>query len=157
MSAITITRVTPADWPAFVAMQRAYEAAEHAHDPTALDRAERGVVASRASYDFTHSDTCWMWLVRVDDAPAGFASTVRVPKADERVGFLFVDELTVLPSFRRMGVASALLRYITAQARDLGLHGVRLLVRPQNEAARALYRRAGFGESETIQCQKIVS
>ena len=34
--------------------------------------------------------------------------------------------------------------------------GLRLLVRPQNEAARALYRKAGFSESETIFCEKRV-
>jgi len=39
-------------------------------------------------------------------------------------------------------------------ARELGLHGVRLLVRPDNEPARSLYRHAGFEENGTIFCQK---
>lgn len=154
MSDIVLTPVTPDDWASFVELQRAYAAAEHADDPSAPERAEMGVNASRARYDFTQSDACWMWLAHVDGEAAGYASTVRIPKADGRVGFLFVDELVVLPAYRRVGVASALLQRLADHAHELGLHGVRLLVRPTNDAARQLYRGAGFRESETIFCER---
>lgn len=137
--------------------QRAHDGAELPDDSAAPDRAEAGVNASRARYDFTQSDSCWVLLARVDDAPAGYALVVRIPKSDARVGFLCVDELYVLTLYRRMGVASALLQHIETMARELGLAGVRLLVRLGNDAARQLYRRAGFSENETIFCEKRIS
>lgn len=48
-----------------------------------------------------------------------------------------------LPSFRRMGAASALLRHVIARARDLGLK--ELYLQPTDEA-RELYRKAGFAD-----------
>jgi ribosomal protein S18 acetylase RimI-like enzyme len=90
----------------------------------------------------------------VDGQPAGAAVAVRVPKLDGRRGFLFLDELAVLPEHRRRGVAQALLRQVEALARGLGLAGVRLLARPENEAARRLYARQGYAESESIFCEK---
>ena len=154
MKQITITRVGEAEWPLYVAVQRAHDAAELADDSAAPDRAEAGVNASRARYDFTQSDSCWALLARVNDAPAGYALVVGIPKSDARVGFLFVDELYVLTPYRRMGVASALLQHIERMARELGLAGMRLLVRKENASARQLYRRAEFSENETIFCEK---
>jgi ribosomal protein S18 acetylase RimI-like enzyme len=116
--------------------------------------AVEGLRAARERYDLLRSDSFWLLAARVDGQPAGLAAVARLPKADARVGFLFVDELWVLPAYRRQGVASALLRHIIALASDLGLAGVRLLVRPENEAARRLYRALGFGESATVLCER---
>jgi ribosomal protein S18 acetylase RimI-like enzyme len=44
-------------------------------------------------------------------------------------------------------VARALLVRVDELARELRLHGVRLLVRPNNAPTCNLYRRAGFGEN----------
>ena len=60
----------------------------------------------------------------------------------------------MLPAYRRQGVATALLGRVVALAGELGLAGVRLLVRPENEAARGLYRSLGFDESATVLCQR---
>ena len=109
--------------------------------------------AARAGYDLLASDSFWLLLALVDGKPAGLAAVARVPKTDARVGFLFVDELGVLPEFRRQGVAAALLAHIDGLARRLGLAGVRLLVRPENEAARRVYQQAGFSEQPVIFCQ----
>ena len=56
-----------------------------------------------------------LWIemkAEVEGQPAGLAAAARLPKADARGGFLFVDELMVLPAYRRQGVARALLEYI---------------------------------------------
>jgi ribosomal protein S18 acetylase RimI-like enzyme len=96
----------------------------------------------------------WVLAAEVDGQPAGIAVAVRVPKLDGRRGFLFVDELVVLPEQRRRGVGQALLGRVEAVARELGLAGVRLLARAENEAARRLYARQGYTESESVFCEK---
>jgi ribosomal protein S18 acetylase RimI-like enzyme len=53
-------------------------------------------------------------------------------------------------------VARALLVRVDELARELRLHGVRLLVRPNNAPTCNLYRRAGFGENATLFCQKVL-
>ena len=141
---LTITRLTAASAPALEAFLRA-EGGEEAM----LNLRE-----ARAGYELLASDSFWLLLAALDGAPAGLAAVARVPKADARVGFLWVDELRVLPAFRRQGVATALLKHAAALAGELGLAGVRLLVRPENEAARALYRRLGFDEQATLFCER---
>ena len=72
---------------------------------------------------------------------------------DRLVGQLFsqrvVDELSLLnisvsPDCRRRGFARTLLLEVLNQARDEGLCTVFLEVREGNQAARALYEKAGF-------------
>jgi len=60
----------------------------------------------------------------------------------------YVDALASDPRFRRRGVALALLAAAEAQARDAGLSRVALITELHNEAARSLYRRAGFAEGQ---------
>ena len=132
---------------------------------------------SLSRFDFTQSASSRLLLASVGDdptgasspasgaairvagshVPAGYALVVRIPKADARVGFLYVDELYVLALYRRMGVAAALLAQCESVARDWGLHGIRLLVRPENDTARQLYRGAGYSESTTTFCEKILA
>ncbi len=57
-----------------------------------------------------------------------------------------VDNIAVLPSERRQGVASALLEAFHGCARTRGLTDLFLEVRPSNEGAAALYRKAGYQE-----------
>ncbi len=140
--ALSITRLTAASANALEAFLRA-------------EGGEAAVVelrAARVGYELLESDSFWLLLAAVEGAGAGLAAVARVPKTDARVGFLFVDELRVLPAYRRQGVATALLKHVVALAEERGLAGVRLLVRPENEAARALYRRLGFDESATLFC-----
>jgi ribosomal protein S18 acetylase RimI-like enzyme len=141
---LSITRLTAASANALEAFLRA-------------EGGEAAVVelrAARAGYELLATDSFWLLLASVEGAPAGLAAVARVPKTDARVGFLFVDELRVLPAYRRQGVATALLEHAVALADELGLAGVRLLVRPENEAARALYQRLGFDESATLFCER---
>src|SRR5687768_17945397 len=128
--ALTVVRLAPADGALLEAFLRAEGG----------DAAVDGYRASRARFDLLNSDSFWLLLATIDHQPAGLAAVARLPKTDARVGFLFVDELSVLPEFRRRGVATALLEHTFALANELGLAGVRLLTRPDNEAARRLYQ-----------------
>jgi ribosomal protein S18 acetylase RimI-like enzyme len=59
---------------------------------------------------------------------------------------LYVDALATDPRLRRRGVASALLTEAERQARQRGLPAIALDTTAGNDAARALYARAGFEE-----------
>lgn len=115
--------------------------------------AERGMQAW-APEDLLAREGFWVLLARVEGEAVGFAQVCLIPKADVRRGFLFVDELFVHPAHRRKGVALALLRRVVEMSGELGLAGVRLLVRPENAAARALYEKAGFLEHPALLCQR---
>ena len=68
----------------------------------------------------------------------GFCSFWRV--FDE----LHVNNLAVLPSWRRQGIAAALLRRVFAEGAALGAKRATLEVRRSNDNARRLYERFGF-------------
>lgn len=150
---IAVFRAGPADLADVVRFFRAMAAAADPADPAAAGRGQAGLRRSLQAWDFLHGDRCVLLLACLEGEMAGSLLAVRVPKADARLGFLFVDELYVLPPFRRRGVGRALLERVQALAVEMGLAGVRLMVRPGNEAARWLYRRCGFVEHEAVFCQ----
>lgn len=152
MAQVAVTLAAHDEAPALVRFFRALAAAEAPDDPGADERGAAGLRHSLEAWNFLRSDSSFVLLARVDGEPAGYILAVRIPKADARVGFLFVDEVYTLPAYRRRGVARALLERTQALAAELGLAGVRLLVRPENEPARGLYRSCGFAEHETMFC-----
>ena len=154
---VSVAEVTAANLPAFLTLMGDIEAKRLPADPDASARAEAEARLSLSRFDFTRSTACRVLLASVGASAAGYALVVRIPKADARVGFLYVDELYVLALYRRMGVAAALLAQCESVARDWGLHGIRLLVRPENDTARQLYRGAGYSESTTTFCEKILA
>ncbi len=91
------------------------------------------------------------FIAHVGDAPAGYIAVQRIPKADARGGFYFVDELFVSENFRRRGVGRRLLNRVQSLLCEVGdAAGVRLLVRCENDRAQQLYRNEGFVLSETL-------
>jgi ribosomal-protein-alanine N-acetyltransferase len=68
----------------------------------------------------------------------GFCSFWRV--LDE----LHINNLAVLPEFRREGIASALLTHVLQEGARLGARRATLEVRRSNDPARLLYERFGF-------------
>ncbi len=141
------------DMPEAIRLLRAIEAEARPDDPAAPDQAEAGFRQSLAQYDFMRSDACWLLLARLERQVAGYVVALRMPKLDARHGFLYVDELYVLKAHRRRGIAIRLLETVRELAAREGYAGVRLLVRPANAAARALYQRLGLIEYQTILCE----
>jgi len=149
-SEITIVRATGEHRTALEALVARIEAEDRPENPAAAARAPRGMAESLSRYDALASDSVWFLLAHSDARPAGLAVLTRVPKLDERIGFLYLDELHVLAEHRRRGIGKALLTAAIDLTRDLGLAGIRLLTRPDNEAGRALYESLGFHKSETL-------
>ncbi len=151
--AVVVARVGPQDVADLARLMRAIAVEERPGDPSAAGEGEAGLHRALAASDLLSGDGVWVLLARVNGQPVGYALACCIPKLDHRVGFLFVDELYVLRPHRRSGVATALMRHLQALAQELGLAGVRLLVRPENTPARRLYQQLGFVEHDTCFCE----
>jgi len=101
---------------------------------------------------FTNPWTREMYLAELENRGVSFCFLALTPD-DLAVGFcsfwkvvdeLHINNLAVLPAFRRAGVATALLTYVLAEGSRLGARRATLEVRRSNEAARRLYERFGF-------------
>jgi len=66
----------------------------------------------------------------------------------------FITELFVDSSLRKRGVGVALLDALVTQLRTCGAKAVHLMVRPENERARALYEGRGFGATPRVMLTK---
>jgi ribosomal-protein-alanine N-acetyltransferase len=96
---------------------------------------------TRAMYlaELENRDVSFCFLAKNDDGrPVGFCSVWRV--ADE----LHINNLAVLPEFRRAGIGSALLHHVLRHGAESGAQRATLEVRQSNDAARLLYERFGF-------------
>jgi len=84
---------------------------------------------------------------------------VAMGEKDEVIGYLVskiedhaahLISLAVLPTQRRSGAATQLLKELIAALRQMGMHEIRLEVRPDNNAAIQLYTQFRFGEATII-------
>ena len=151
---ITIVRAEPEHASVIKRLFRQVEADSQPEHPAAQDHAAYGFDKSRSVFDFLSSDSAWLLLAMHDDLPIGYATLARLPKADSRVGVLYLDELHVLKSHRRHGVGSALLREAEMIAREINAWRLRLLVGLKNDTAQQFYKAVGFDVSEAVFCQK---
>jgi [ribosomal protein S18]-alanine N-acetyltransferase len=123
---ITIERVTAVD---------------QIDDILAIEEASFTNPWTRAMYlsELENKGVSFCYLAKRDDGQAvGFCSFWRV--LDE----LHINNIAVLPEFRRHGIATALLTYVLAEGVRLGAKRATLEVRRSNDQARALYERFGF-------------
>jgi ribosomal-protein-alanine N-acetyltransferase len=101
---------------------------------------------------FTNPWTRAMYMAELENAGVSFCFLARA--ADGRaIGFcsfwrvldeLHINNLAVLPAFRRCGVGRTLLAHVLAEGARLGARRATLEVRRSNEPARLLYERFGF-------------
>ena len=78
----------------------------------------------------------------VDDRPAGFVSAVEIFHPDKRPE-LFLNEIGVVESARRRGVARALIEELKRLGRERGCAVMWVLTDDDNDAAMGLYRSTG--------------
>lgn len=114
--------------------------------------AEIDAIQAIEDASFTNPWTREMYLAELENADVSFFVLAR-DGARRPVGFcafwrvldeLHINNLAVLPAFRRQGVASALLRGVLAEGVRLRATSATLEVRRSNEAAQRLYERFGF-------------
>lgn len=90
-------------------------------------------------WEAAHSDVARVYVAR-----AGAAGVIAYCAVWIVFDELHINNLAVLPAWRRRGVGRALLEAVLDEARRLGAMRATLEVRASNQAARALYERAGF-------------
>jgi ribosomal-protein-alanine N-acetyltransferase len=104
---------------------------------------------------FTNPWSREMYLAELENPGVSFLYLARDP-AGRAIGFcsfwrvldeLHINNLAVLPGYRRAGVASALLTRVLAEGAALGARKATLEVRRSNEPARRLYERFGFAQA----------
>jgi ribosomal protein S18 acetylase RimI-like enzyme len=71
---------------------------------------------------------------------------------DGRRGWIY--HLSVLPSFKRRGVATGLIRELEARMRKLGVPKLNALIYPWNEESLRFFERLGYGIQTMSQAEK---
>ena len=95
------------------------EAEDHPNDAQAATQAPSGMAESLSRYDALSADSAWFMIAYRSDQPAGLAVLTRVPKLDERTGFLYVGRAArplraPSPRDRHRPVAACLLAHTRA-------------------------------------------
>jgi ribosomal protein S18 acetylase RimI-like enzyme len=150
----TVKIVLKSDLPRLEQLWRDIEREEHPADDKAGGRAVREARRSLSAFDYLDTDSFWIFAAEADGRYVGYAAAARIPKADARVGFLYIDELYVLAHYRKRGHATRILEMALSHAVDLRLGGIRLLVDPGNASGRRLYQRLGLTERNQILCER---
>ena len=88
-------------------------------------------------------------LATSNDRAIGFAQLYPMYSSVQTARIWVLNDLYVRPEARRQGTARALLRAALEHARDDGACRLQLETGRGNEAARALYRDAGWQEDDT--------
>jgi ribosomal protein S18 acetylase RimI-like enzyme len=88
-------------------------------------------------------------VARRAGAIAGFVQLYPMFSSVRTARTWILNDLYVDPSSRRAGIARRLLEAAAAFAREDGAAGIALETSRDNEAARALYRAAGWNEERT--------
>ncbi len=112
---------------------------------------KRDVVLENIEYfHILENDSFYVYSAIIDNKMVGYLCAGVIPKADKRIGTMFIDEVWTKPSFRGLGVAKALVKKIMSISKQLNLWEARLTVDLDNDAARHIYRSNGFVEKECI-------
>ena len=92
---------------------------------------------------FTPQPIVGCLLAFFDGAPAGCAFWHRSFATSRGQEVLYLEDLSVLPAYRRKGVARVLFKALARLARDKGIPSIYWIMMGWNEAGRALYREIG--------------
>ena len=90
------------------------------------------------------------YAMEMEDKFVGYICAIYIPKIgkQENNGFLFVDDLWVNPTYRKMGIAEKLMQKIEDLAKERGYFGLRLYVDIANNAGISLYKKCGYSNQQ---------
>lgn len=145
-----IRRMTLADYPAAAQMMQQLHALHVAARPDLYVPMEP--VYSREEVEKRIGSADWICLLAADgETPAGLCFA-QMRKRTCMVNRLtaYIDDLFVLPSYRRQGVATALFCAAEESAREKGAERMDLMVWSFNQAAIAFYESLGMTPQRLI-------
>ena len=144
---VEIRKVTAENYPLFDAMVR-WRMSGIPQEATLTETPEQ-VRQELANPNYAVYAAC------ADDRFVGWIALCYIPKIGKwKRGHLYVDELWVAESYRRNGIARALLSRAEALAKEWAVTGLRLYVNTENPGARQLYASCGyegFGTAEFME------
>lgn len=137
MSAIQISSASLEDVPLILDLIRGL--AEYEREPESAtataEQIERALFGERPAAECV--------IARLDDRPAGFALWFQTFSTWTGEPGLWLEDLFVLPEYRRQGVGKALLRHLAAVCRDRGYKRFEWSVLDWNQPAIDFYRSLG--------------
>lgn len=122
------------DWEAFYRLLRANHLEKPVHGLQLAEEITRGVVAAHRA----KAGAMQFFLAVVDGEPRAYGSAIIGP-----YGMGIVEDLFTLPTYRRRGLATALIAHAIAYARTRGM-GPMLIGAFADEGAKTLYAKLGF-------------
>lgn len=131
----------PGDRDLLLALMREY----YAHDRLPLDEPRARTAVERLLAD----PACGRaWVIEAVGAPVGYVVLAFGFSLEYLGRDAFVDEIYLRPEARGRGVGRQALERVEAEARALGVQALHLEVERRNTDAAAVYRRAGFEDSD---------
>ncbi|MDX1968330.1 MAG: GNAT family N-acetyltransferase [Planctomycetaceae bacterium] len=135
----------PADDAAIVEILDAYAAGPMGQGRPLSDDVRRQLVAGLNAHP-----TAFVLLACVAGRPVGLAVCFEGFSTFAAKPLINVHDLAVLPEFRNQGLGRQLLEAVADVARERGCCKVTLEVRGDNESAKRLYERCGFGPWDDV-------
>jgi diamine N-acetyltransferase len=135
---IRLRDATPRDESTILPMMRAL-----AEQPPAVPFDEAELRRTLRLF-LAHPEWGTLWLIECSGQSAGYVVLTLGFSFEYRGRDAFIDELYVVPEFRRRGLARTAMECAEARSRELGVTAVHLEVDPLNEPALELYRRAAY-------------
>ena len=96
-----------------------------------------------------------VWLIRSGSDTVGYAVVTFGYDLEFAGRDAFITELYLQPSARGRGIGRIALASIEKEANALGIRAIHLMVRPDNEAAAALYASAGYRSPLASSCRRL--
>ena len=97
-------------------------------------------------YEILDKNLLHTYAMEIEEKFVGYICAIYIPKIgkQENNGYLFVDDLWVNPSYRKMGIAEKLMQKVESLAKEQGYYGLRLYVDTANDAGISLYEKCGY-------------
>lgn len=99
------------------------------------------------------SEQAEAYVALKDEEPAGYLVVMLQHRPENAFAFaistLLIDQIGVLPDFRRKGIASALLRHALQHAKSLGVNKIVLEHWEANQGASTFFMKSGFREQRS--------
>lgn len=139
MSSLEFREAIPGDEAVLLSMMRAL--AEQ--DPEVIPFHES---AARAAFHQFLSLPAFgrIWLLYTGADPIGYIILTVGFSFEFRGHDAFIDELYIVPTYRRRGFGRQSMAFVEREAHEMGVNAVHLEVDPGNDSALELYRRAGY-------------
>jgi GNAT superfamily N-acetyltransferase len=137
----TFRPATESDTELLLAMMREY----YAYDGHAYDEARARV----ALLTFLREPSLGQaWLICDRDTPVGYIVLTFGYSLEYLGRDAFIDELFLLPAYRRRGWGRATLAFVEDAARAAGVRAIHLEVVRANTTAKEVYRRNGYADHD---------